>query len=173
MPTRDPLSKARALWRNGQALEAGKLIFDSLPVETRPQWAARVLRLVVDRTEVKSQAIEHVIRIANTPSDWGKAHDAFSTLRKATLELEELKARSPEQALLLSQLLLAELAAKVTYNSTSPSDEFDEDSGWWLAPCLKEILDLVSDEKFSMTAWATLSLDDEFSQANRRCPPKR
>ena len=156
MPTRDTLSKARDLWKEGQALDAGKLIFESLPVETRPQWAARVLRLVVDRTEIKAQAIEHAISIANTPSDWGKAHDAFSTLRKATLELEELKARSPKQALLLNHLLLAELVAKVTYNSTSPPDEFDEDSGWWIAPCLKDILDLVNDEKFSMTAESAL-----------------
>jgi hypothetical protein len=161
MPTRDIISKALTHWQNGQALEAGKLIFESLPVGTHPQWAAKVLRLVLEQTGFKSQAVERAISIANSPNEWGKAHDVFSALRKATLELEQLKARSPQQALLLNLLLLAELVAKVTYNSTSPPDEFDEDSGWWIAPCLKDILDSVSDEQFSAAAWSVLSLDEE------------
>jgi hypothetical protein len=41
---------------------------------------------------------------------------------------------------LLHLLLLAEIAAKVMYNATQPDDPFDEDSGWWLAPCLRELL---------------------------------
>jgi hypothetical protein len=160
MPTSDMLSKAGSHWKKGQALEAGKLIFESLPVRERPQWAARVLRLVLDRTGVTSQPIERAISITNSPNDWGKAHDVFSALREATLELLELKARTPQQALLLSHLGLAELVAKVTYNSTSPPDEFDEDSGWWIAPCLKDILDMVNDKKFSAAMWSALSADE-------------
>jgi len=156
MATNEILSEARSLWKKGNALDAGKLIFENLPVGTRPQWAARVLRLVVDRTGVKSQPVELAISIANTPNDWGKAHDAFSTLRKATLELERLNPLSPPQALLLELLLLAELVAKVTYNSTNPVNEFDEDSGWWVAPCLKDILDSLDDEKFSVVALSAL-----------------
>jgi len=156
----DVVSKALSHWRKGQALEAGKLIFESLPVGTRPQWAARILRLVLDRTGVTSQPIERAIGIASSPNDWGKAHDVFSALRVATLELIELKARTPQQTLLLSHFDLAELVAKVTYNSTSPPDEFDEDSGWWIAPCLKDILDLVNDEEFSAAMWLALSADE-------------
>ena len=157
MPTNEILSKARSHWKKGQALEAGRLIFESLPLGTRPHWAARVLRQVVERTGVKFQPIESIVGIADCPNDWGKAHDAFSVLRKATLDLEQLKARSPEQALLLNHLMLAELVAKVTYNATSPSDAFDEDSGWWIAPCLKDILDSLSDENFSEAAWSALA----------------
>jgi hypothetical protein len=160
MSRNEILSEARGLWNKGDALEAGKLIFENLPVGTRPQWAARVLRLVVDRTGVKSQPVEIAISIANSPNDWGKAHDAFSTVRHATLELDRLSALSPQQTLLLELLVLAELVAKVTYNSTNPDDEFDEDSGWWIAPCLKDILDSLNDEKFSAAAWSVLSLDD-------------
>ncbi len=158
------LSEARSLWKKGNALEAGKLIFENLPLGARPQWAARVLRLVVDRTGVRSQPVELAIAIANTPSDWLKAHDVFSTLRKATLELERLRSPSPQQALLLKHLVLAELVAKVTYNSTNPVDEFDEDSGWWLAPCLKDILDSLDDAQFAVAAWSALSLDDGADQ---------
>jgi len=156
MLTRDELLIARERWRKGQTLDAGQLIFNSIPIETRPQWAARVLRLVVDRTAVKSHAIEHAIRIANAPDKWGKAHDAFSTLRDATLELEDQRSLGIKQTLLLKHLLLAELVAKVTYNSTNPPDEFDEDSGWWIAPCLRDILDSLNDEQFSNAAWSVL-----------------
>ncbi len=75
--------------------------------------------------------------------------------------MEQLEARTPQQDLLLNHLLLAELVAKVTYNSTNPPDEFDEDSGWWIAPCLKDILDAVNDENFSLTVWSALSLEAE------------
>lgn len=156
MPTRDDVSRACDFWQKGQTLSAGQLLFDSIPVEARPQWAARVMRVVIDRTGVKSHAIEHAIRIANTPNEWYKAHDAFSTLRKATLELDDIKPLSMKQSLLLKHLLLAELVAKVTYNSTNPPDDFDADSGWWIAPCLKDILDSVNDEEFSRAAWSTL-----------------
>ena len=160
MAINEILSKARGLWKNGNALEAGRLIFESLPVGTRPQWAARVLRLVVDRTGVKSEPVELAISIANTPDDWSKAHDVFSTVRDATLELERLRPLSPPQTLLLRHLGMAELVAKVAYNATNPVDEFDEDSGWWIAPCLKHILDSLDDEKFSIAAWSALSLDE-------------
>lgn len=157
MPTSDILSQARSHWVNGQSLEAGKLIFAMVPIDFRPHWAARILRLVLERTGFKSQPIERIISIVDCPNDWNKAHDAFSALRKATMDLEQLRVLSPRHVLQLKQLLLAELVAKVTYNSTNPLDEFDEDSGWWIALCLKDILDTVNDEEFSATMWSTLS----------------
>jgi hypothetical protein len=156
----DILSKARTQWMNGKTLDAGKLLFEQLDMEIRPRWAANILKLVLERTGIKSNPIDRIISIANCPNDWGKAHDAFSALRKAALDLEQLKARSPQQTLLLSHLLLAELVAKVTYNSTNPPDGFDEDSGWWIAPCLKDILNLVGDQKFSAAMWSALSSDE-------------
>jgi hypothetical protein len=160
MLTSDILTKARSRWTEGQTLEAGKLIFDSLPSEVRTQWANNILRLVVERTGIKSDVIERVISIANRPEDWGKAHDAFSAVRAKVSKLEGPAALNPQQQLLLRHLLLAELVAKVTYNATNPPDEFDEDSGWWIAPCLKGILDLVDDTASSEAMWAMLCLDD-------------
>jgi hypothetical protein len=153
----DIASKAYAHWINGEILEAGKLLFECLPNESRPKWAADILRLTIERTEVKSDAIMHILSVAAKPEDWGKAHKAFDDLREATLKLERQKSRSPNQDLLLSHLLLAELVAKVTYNSTQPPDEFDEDSGWWIAICLKDILNRVDDEEFSNKMWCALS----------------
>lgn len=68
-----------------------------------------------------------------------------------------MKTRSPAEKLFLAQLCLAENVAKVVYNATNPPDPFDEDSGWWIAVCLKEILDLLSDGEYAETMWAILS----------------
>lgn len=156
----DIRTKARSLWNEGQTLEAGELIFESLPTEIRTQWANNILRLVVERTGIKSAAIESVISIADCPDDWGKAHDAFSAVRAKALKLEGPAALNPQQTLLLHDLYLAELVAKVTYNATNPPDEFDEDSGWWIARCLKDILNLVNDKTFSEAMWSVLCLDE-------------
>ena len=123
------LDRAAELWRGGQPLEAWRLIFEKLPTEERSRWASRVLRLVIARSGVQNAQINHLLDIADNPKKWGKAHQAFSRLRKSTLALERLQARSHEQDLLLRHLYLAENVAKVICNSTTPLDRFDEDSG--------------------------------------------
>ena len=97
--------------------------------------------------------------MANNPHDWSKARDLFSALRDATLELDQVRLRTPRQTTLLRHLLLAELVAKVTYNATNPPDEFDEDSGWYIAQSMRDILDSLNDEEFSTVAWSSLSGD--------------
>jgi len=143
-------------WRANRSLEAGKLIFENLPKNAGPTWAAKVLRLVSERTGVHSTAIDDVLSLSSHPAKWKTAHDVFSQVRAATLELEKLPVKSPPETLLLHVTMLAELVAKVTYNATNPSDEFDEDSGWWIAKCLKDLLDLLGDEQFSEVMWSTL-----------------
>jgi hypothetical protein len=107
------LMQASEYWNEGQLLDAGRLIFENLPIEVRPKWASRVLALVVKRTGVKLPPIERILQIASNPSEWNKARDAFSSVRTSTLELEELgERRSNQQALLLRLLLLTELVAK-------------------------------------------------------------
>jgi hypothetical protein len=99
-----------------------------------------------------------VLYIADHTKEWRNAHDAFSTVRKSTLKLDRIRERglTKEQELLGWLLALAELVAKVTYNATDPLDEFDEDSGWWIAPCLKGFLDSLNDDEFSNAAWSAL-----------------
>jgi hypothetical protein len=101
-----------------------------------------------------------VLYTADHQAIWGNSHRAFSTLRASTLELDELertRGLTEDQKLLGSILSLAELVAKVTYNATNPPDEFDEDSGWWIAACLKGFVDhRWSDDEFSQAAWLAL-----------------
>ena len=59
-----------------------------------------------------------------------------------------------------SLLSLAELVAKVTYNAVDPPDEFDEDSGWWIAASLRGFVDLWMDDEFSKVAWSALCCEE-------------
>ena len=152
------LTQANEYWRGGHPLEAGKLIYENLPADIRPKWASRILKLVLLRSGIRSSPIEQVLDIADHTAKWGNANRAFFTVRKSTLKLDSIRDRglTKKQELLGWGLALAELVAKVTYNATNPPDEFDEDSGWWIAPCLKGFLDLLNDDDFSNAAWSAL-----------------
>ena len=67
------LEIARQHWLEGQALEAGRLIFEALPPESRPKWAARILRLVIDKSGVEKGQFERTLYAqtirANGPTD--------------------------------------------------------------------------------------------------------
>lgn len=152
------LDSASQYWCKGKPLEAGRLIFENLPKGVRPKWAASILESVVRRTGIRCAPIENILYVARHPSEWKKAHAAFSSARRLTLELNNLETRDPEQTLLLQHLGLAELVAKVIYNATNPADEFDADSGWWITVCLKNILDLLGDEEFSNSMWRVASM---------------
>jgi hypothetical protein len=144
-------------WRGGRTLEAGKLIFESLPRDGRPKWAADILRAVVKRTGLTSPPIERILRIAADPDQWKEGHEVFDEARDQTLQLEAMAVRSPREDLMLRQILLAELVAKVLYNATDPPDEFDEDSGWWIASCLWDVIEAVGDDDFAASMWVRLS----------------
>jgi hypothetical protein len=143
-------------WREGRLLEAGTLLYESLPRDVRPRWAYRVLKLAVEKSDVRCPRIEYLLHIANDSTEWENAHRAFDLLRDSSLELLALKSRTHDQQLLLSLLSVAELVAKVIYNATDPSDPFDEDAGCWMAVCLNHVLDVLNDHDFSQAAWLAL-----------------
>ena len=143
-----PFEEADEHWQKGQSLAVGRLIFESVPAEVRPKWAAGILKASLARSGISSHPIfDKVLDSADVEGDWGKAHDAFSKIRERTLQLESLSEQSEEGNLLLRNLYLAENVAKVIYNAANPPDAFDEDSGWWIAVCLKSILDSLNCEQ--------------------------
>jgi hypothetical protein len=145
-------------WRTGDVLEAGRVICEHLPIRLRPKWAAQLLRLAVLRSGIRVPAIEHVLYTADDPTEWCHAHRVFSVVRMSTLELESVPYDNltTDQRVLIWLLAIAELVAKVSYNATDPPDPFDEDSGAWLAPCLKGFVDVLDDEEFADRALSTL-----------------
>ncbi|MCE9533162.1 MAG: hypothetical protein K8T89_18850 [Planctomycetes bacterium] len=154
------LQKARQSWNRGEALEAGKLIYEVVPLRVRPRWASNALQLVLNRSGVRASLFDLVMTVANQEDLWESGHRVFSMVRKSTLHSDECRRTrglSTEEELFASILSLAELVSKVTYNATDPPDEFDVDSGWWIAASLRGFMNhRWQDDEFADAAWATL-----------------
>jgi hypothetical protein len=165
MPNNDDnhLERAREYWKGGKPLEAGRLLYDNLPVEARPAWAVRILRLVLDRSGLDRSHFGRILYTADHPRQWANGHRCFDLIRQETLKCDELRRMgrlTKEQELFASLLSLAELVAKVTYNAVDPPDEFDEDSGWWIAASLRGFVDRWKNEEFSKAAWSALCCEE-------------
>jgi hypothetical protein len=162
MPQKDEnyLRQAADHWAKSESLDTGKLIYEHLPSKARPRWAARILKLVLDRSGIQSSLFTQVLAAADHEDMWKNGHQVFSKLRHTTLSLDDLRrdrGLTKDEELLASLVSLAELVAKVIYNASSPPDEFDEDSGWWIAACLRTFVDHGwSDEHFATAAWSAL-----------------
>jgi hypothetical protein len=152
-PEDDRLPDAARSWQQGEPLVAGRLIFENLPNDLRVAWASDILKLALRRGGVRFAPIDDVLRIAQKPLRWKDGHRAFDKLRRSTLALEGGHARSDEDRVILHQLYLAENVANVIYNATDPRDAFDEDSGWWVVACLRDLVDFWKDDEFAGAAW--------------------
>jgi hypothetical protein len=155
------LKEAAKRWLSGRPLEAGQLLFENLPLALRPKWATRILKEVVAYFRIRSEPIDQLLSIADKPGEWRQAHRVFDTLRDAGGSIAESPVDAKERDLLYYFLPLAENVARVLYNATNPDDEFDEDSGWWIASNLRDIVDRFDDAEFSKCAWHALSSMDE------------
>jgi len=154
----DFLTQALQCWKAGLALEAGRIIYSNLKVDDRPTWALQVLKLAIARSQISLAPIEKVVYTAEHPKEWKQAKSVFSMVRASTLELDSLREKglTEKQEIMGWLLALGELVAKIIYNATNPIDEFDDNSGWWIAPILKGFIDVVNDAEFAEEAWSAL-----------------
>ena len=157
----DTLTKALDFWDCRQPVEAGRSLFEAIKPSERAKWAVAVLRLAQERSTLVSQSIQHLLRISDDSGNWPLAKQVFSTLRAEVLKLERLQTLTDAQEEGILCLYLAENVAKVLYNATNPPDEFDEDSGWWVAGCLRRYVDHLNDDEFTRKAWTTLATAPE------------
>jgi hypothetical protein len=165
MPNNDDnlLERVREYWEGGQPVAAGQLIHDNLPADARPAWAARILRLVLDRSGIDRSHFERILYTADHPRQWANGHRCFDLLRDEMLICDDQQRwgrLTKNQEMFACLLSLAELVAKVTYNAVDPPDEFDEDSGWWIASSLRGFVDLWKDDEFSKAAWSALCCEE-------------
>lgn len=147
------LDQAWPLWRAGQLIDAGHLLFESMPEQDQPRWAIRLLKFAVARSGISSAPVENLLRIADDPARWGEAHDAFRQLRRAGLALDRQNL-TDEQHLLLRLLCVGEITAKVVYNASGFPAPFDHDAGWWVASIFAHFLDRTGDA--TEQAWVML-----------------
>ena len=154
----DDLDRLTALWRNEETNEAGRLMYQRVPDGDRPAWAARALRVVIDHSEVDATPFRRLLRATGHPRKWRKALAEYDKIDTETEDLyEECAAGLDERQQVYAWILsLAELVVKVTHNATSPEEEFDEESGWWIAVHLRWFIEHWDDKAFSRMAWDTL-----------------
>ena len=81
--------------------------------------------------DCKEKEVLDVVAVGSQPSKWTRGHEAFDQVRVRTLEVERDLLVSPKSETSPGYLLLfvAENAARLLYNATSPVDPFDADSG--------------------------------------------
>jgi hypothetical protein len=142
-------NEAYERWNSGDALFAGKIVYEQLPIQERPLWAARLLSRCA-KVIPSVAAVEKVIEVALTPSLWPGAREAFDAVRALTLKNERGQASSVLYAPVLS---LAENTAKVTYNATGLPAPYDHNAGWKVVQAVRQIVDRVAKPEFETEAW--------------------
>jgi hypothetical protein len=154
--THELFVEAEELWRNGDALRAGRLLYERLSADQRPGWAARVLEVCCQSTRRVPAEVDAVRQIARTRSRWNEGHDAFSAVRSLTLR-SEIETRRPGDVA-AGILYLAENVAKVTYNASGLPAPFDQDAGWWVAKTARSIVAGGGDDVvFTDRVWQALT----------------
>ncbi len=144
------LAQAQRDWEAGRALDAGRVLYEHMPRQQRPAWAAHVLEFVKALVP-KTPEIERLLEIARNPAKWPEAQEAFKAVRGL-----KVAAKDP---LLEATLALAETVAKVTYNGSGRPTPFDQHSGWRVASDLHTVISRAGEKtpKLEAEAWAILS----------------
>ena len=103
--------KIRELWFSGAGLEAGKLIFEAIPVADTPRWAAVVLQLCCSQSKPPKE-VATIYRYALRRRKWKQANGLLNKLSARTLKYE----RSPvhPDPLYGALLYVSEAVAKIT-----------------------------------------------------------
>ena len=149
------LEVAKKLWDEGKGYEAGLLLCKQIDAVSSPSWAAHVLRLVIGQSGIAHPVLDEVLDCAADPAKWSEGHKVFDRVRRQVLKLDEQlrQQKSREDEELNHVLGLGELVAKVTYNATNPSDEFDEDSAAWLVAVARGFAKMADDVGFEQQMW--------------------
>lgn len=120
-------------------IKTGKEIFEDLPNEIRPFWAAIILSCFDNYIEEIPEPVVNLYPVINDKSQWKEAHKKFSDIR--VFSLENIKYQ-PE-----NYLRLAELVAKVTYNASGEPAPFDSDSGHYISSLALKTVEYFDNER--------------------------
>lgn len=141
------------LWASGEALRAGRAIYEAIPNASRPSWGADILEVACSQVPHVPTQVRAVIELAREPQRWREAHAAFSDVRNLTLAEESSHAGGEVFASLLA---VAENAAKVVYNASGEPAPFDYNCGYRLVKSLRHLVETVGSPEFEQHVWALL-----------------
>jgi hypothetical protein len=120
-------------------LKIGQQIFENIPNEIGPGWAGLLLSRFDNYIKTIPIPIKELFPIIDNPDRWKEAHGQFDKIRRFLLNNKDY---DPEV-----YLLLAENAAKVTYNASGESAPFDKDSGWHIPRLALQTADFFQDDR--------------------------
>ena len=145
--------RAKEYWMRGEFLQAGKLVFENLPKDVRPFWAASILDLCRKRFP-NVREVDEVYLLAHDQPHWERARSAFDTVRVLTL--------ATNKPFTGADLLfkVAEDTAKVIYNCSGGSAPYDHNAGWKLVASLQAVSDFLDDKTFAEEAIHTALAED-------------
>jgi hypothetical protein len=146
------LDELRPKWTVDDIADVGRIIFESVPTDQRPEWAGAIL-LFVAGEEFLCDELSHVFDLSLDDSRWIEAHDAFQAVRRLTLQNERLGQSDSRQQLVID---IGETTAKIIYNAARPLAPFDYHAGWRMAPRVKRLVDDVNQPDFEDKCWRLL-----------------
>jgi hypothetical protein len=144
---------ARFHWNNNQAFWAGGVIFETIPVDRRHEWAGEILQIAYPFFP-KDAKIDKVLAFAKFPENW--AGDENGGVRAAHRIVDEVN-RDYSYPLIFH---FATQVGKIVYTSQQFPAPFDHSAGWKIAELLKEIVQKIGDEAFEVKAWSALANED-------------
>ncbi len=155
--------KARHYWDTEQPFQTGGVIFESIPVDLRHQWAAKILEVAYAHFPPDAR-IEAVLDFAKFPEKWGKGVES----RHSEAHRIVSNVNWQEHPL----LSLATQVGKIVYTAQQYPAPFDHGAGWKIAEDLKQIVQQLSDPEFTVQAWMALA-NEEFIllEENVMCHP--
>lgn len=151
------LEAAWRCWEGGMPRVAGGLLFDSLPPDRRPAWAADLLEIAIHRSRRTLRCVHATLRIARDPARWSEGRAAFDVVQGRLFAALDVYHATGGRKRELQMLGTAGLAAQVAYNASAPSDPFEGEPGWSLAECMRGYVDAADDPPFACRIWAALS----------------
>ncbi len=148
------LNSLRPNWSVDDAADVGRVIYEAVPNNRRPDWAGAILLYAAGEDFL----CDELARVADLSfSDakwiWTNAHDAFQAVRQLTLQNEKLNRQDSHQQLTLD---IGETAAKVIYNASGGPAPFDYHAGWRMAPRVRRLVKFVGQQDFEDNCWHLL-----------------
>ncbi|MDB4904163.1 MAG: hypothetical protein JWQ63_3444 [Mucilaginibacter sp.] len=120
-------------------IEIGQQIFENIPNDIRPDWAGLILSRFDSHIKNIPGEIKEIYSIIDSRERWMEAHEQFNKIRVFLLNHKNYQ---PE-----SYLHLAEMVAKVTYNSSVKPSPFDKDNGWYIASLALKTAQFFDDDR--------------------------
>lgn len=134
--------------------EACAALAAQLSCQAKPIFASEALAACLDAVPGHDE-LSQVVRIGQDRGRWAEAHLAFNSVRTLTLKSERETQDSSDPHYVI--LFVAENAAKVIYNATSPPDPFDDDSAAWLLLVLAQMARCTRSTQLEENVWHSFS----------------